>query len=392
MTSEALVLAGTLNLVGPVFIDALTSRGGHLVVVGRTWEAAMYLREASRIALDWDDARRATSALITLSDLLNKSDPGAGADAARRAVDLAVRSGEAFSLAVVLYNLAFAQLATGEWDDCAATLAHPDTVLLIADESLPVVRGLLAALRGDGDDAVKILDGLDDLFTSEDPQDQEIVMCVQAFIAAADGRPADALRVGQELLDGDRPAPFSGDPSRWAWPLAARSAHDIGDLAAEAQLLAVFDRLSPGRSPRSNTPRHCSSEHASPPSTTPPPPAPGTPPPSTALRTSGTPYHLAHGLLDHAEYLADLGLGLDLDHQHQAAAAIAEATAIADRLGCTSLRDRAEATATRHGGGRPMTAVVRGRACRYVGGQTATISVLSGRWVCQRPWGSRPQV
>ena len=50
------------------------------------------------------------------------------------------------------------------------------------------------------------------------------------------------------------------------------------------------------------------------------------------------PYHLAHGLLDHAAHLAALG-----DDQ-AAAAAIGEAACIAARLGCQPLLDRAETT------------------------------------------------
>jgi hypothetical protein len=54
-----------------------------------------------------------------------------------------------------------------------------------------------------------------------------------------------------------------------------------------------------------------------------------------ALRQHSTPYHLAHGLLDHAGYLTRLG-----DAQ-AAAAAIGEAAGIAQRLGCQPLLDRA---------------------------------------------------
>jgi hypothetical protein len=51
------------------------------------------------------------------------------------------------------------------------------------------------------------------------------------------------------------------------------------------------------------------------------------------LRQHSTPYHLAHGLLDHAGYLLRGG---DPD-----AAAIGEARDIAQRLGCQPLLDRA---------------------------------------------------
>jgi hypothetical protein len=55
----------------------------------------------------------------------------------------------------------------------------------------------------------------------------------------------------------------------------------------------------------------------------------------TSLRDQSTPYHLAHGLLDHAEYL--------LGHEDAEAAALAveEARDIAVRLRCQPLLDRA---------------------------------------------------
>ena len=56
----------------------------------------------------------------------------------------------------------------------------------------------------------------------------------------------------------------------------------------------------------------------------------------TGLRQYSTPYHLAHGLLDHAAHLAARG-----DDQ-AAAAAIGEAAGIARRLRCQPLLDRAE--------------------------------------------------
>jgi hypothetical protein len=57
----------------------------------------------------------------------------------------------------------------------------------------------------------------------------------------------------------------------------------------------------------------------------------------TSLRELSTPYHLAHGLLDHAEYLTRLG-----DNQ-AAEAANAEAGDIARKLGCQTLLGRAAA-------------------------------------------------
>jgi hypothetical protein len=58
----------------------------------------------------------------------------------------------------------------------------------------------------------------------------------------------------------------------------------------------------------------------------------------TGLRQHSTPYHLAHGLLDHAEHLIRLG------DAEAAEEAIAEARGIAERLRCQSLLDRADTT------------------------------------------------
>ena len=55
----------------------------------------------------------------------------------------------------------------------------------------------------------------------------------------------------------------------------------------------------------------------------------------TSLREHSTPYHLAHGLLDHAQYLMRRG------DTNAAEAAISEARDIAGRLRCQPLLDRA---------------------------------------------------
>ena len=56
----------------------------------------------------------------------------------------------------------------------------------------------------------------------------------------------------------------------------------------------------------------------------------------TGLREHSTPYHLAHGLLDHAEYLTRQG------DAEAAALAIAEARTIGNGLRCQPLLDRAD--------------------------------------------------
>ena len=95
----------------------------------------------------------------------------------------------------------------------------------------------------------------------------------------------------------------------------------------------------PGGSPR------CSGPNATWPAPAWPPPARPTDPAFAAaidgLRQHSTPYHLAHGLLDHAAHLAARG------DTEAAAAAAGEAACIASRLGCQPLIDRADTTPAR---------------------------------------------
>jgi hypothetical protein len=65
----------------------------------------------------------------------------------------------------------------------------------------------------------------------------------------------------------------------------------------------------------------------------------------TSLRELSTPYHLAHGLLDHAQHL------ISLPGAAAAVLAVSEARAIAGRLRCQSLLDRAAAVTSRAAAG-----------------------------------------
>ena len=125
---------------------------------------------------------------------------------------------------------------------------------------------------------------------------------------------------------------------RWAWPLAARAAHDLADTATTTGLLAVLDRYQPGQlAPMQRAERDLARARLT--------AADGGPDAASAaftaaiagLRQHSTPYHLAHGLLDHAEHL------LRMEDNEAAEQAIAEARDIASCLRCQPLLDRAAA-------------------------------------------------
>jgi hypothetical protein len=154
---------------------------------------------------------------------------------------------------------------------------------------------------------------------------------------AARRQPRDALRHARRTLTHAGVLGISSDSLRWAWPLAARSACELRDDAATRELLALLDSHPPGRlAPMLRAERDLVRSRLA--------ARDGDPNAGTAfaaavtsLRERSTPYHLAHGLLDHVEYLTGLG---DAD---AAALAIGEARSIGDRLRSRPLLDRAAA-------------------------------------------------
>jgi hypothetical protein len=122
---------------------------------------------------------------------------------------------------------------------------------------------------------------------------------------------------------------------RWGWPLAARAAFELEDTAATAELLALLGACQPGHlAPMQRAERdlvrargadHEDDQDA------------GTAFAAAvnSLRELSTPYHLAHGLLDYAHYLQSH------NDSEAAAAAVEEASALAVRLRCQPLLDRA---------------------------------------------------
>jgi hypothetical protein len=124
---------------------------------------------------------------------------------------------------------------------------------------------------------------------------------------------------------------------RWAWPLAARAAHDLNDTAAAQELITQLGAHPPGHlGPMLRAERDLAQARLA--------GLRGDPGAGVALtaainrqREDSTPYHLAHGLLDQAEYY--------LHHENAAAAtdALAETRDIARQLGCAPLLKRAYA-------------------------------------------------
>jgi class 3 adenylate cyclase len=335
LSAEALSLGQALGVDDLELSMLFATRGLSLIRTNRHPEAAAYYRESARLAEQADDAGQLATALSNLADVLTGTDPGAAAETARAAAGHARRAGEGLALAIA--NLVQALLMLGDWDAAEAELARAaDSEALAHVELLACQRGLLAALRGDTAAAQAVLAELKDLLTSEDHQDKAAISLVEAFTAAARRQPQAALRHARAALAHVGALGISSESVRWAWPLAGRAAFELGDTAATGELLALLNSYMPGQlAPMLRAERDLvrarlaarDGHQAA---------APALAAAISGLREHSTPYHLAHGLLDHAQHLTRL-------HDTDAAAnAVGEARDIARRLRCQPLLDRAE--------------------------------------------------
>ena len=304
---------------------------------GRHLHAAAYYREAVRLATQARDNFRVGHALLNLSDAVTGTDPAAGAEAARAATGHLRRLGARSQLAAAITNLAQALLMLGDWDVAEETLTQAVDADGLADRQyLACYRGWLAALRGDASTAQTMLAALGDLQASEDPQDKAQVSVAEAFTAAARRQPGDALRCARETLAAADAIGISHEFLRWAWPLAARAAHELRDTDAARELLTLLDDHQPGDlAPMLRAERDLSRARLAAGDGDQAAPAAFAAAVS-GLREQSTPYHLAHGLLDYAQHLTRQG-----DAQ-AAAAAVGEARDIGRTLRCQPLLDRAE--------------------------------------------------
>ena len=337
LTLDALILGQAIGVGTGELIDLFTDRGIYLSSAERRPEAVAYFGEAARLATQAADNKRLGRALLNLADDLMVTDAVAAAGAARTAAEHLRRAGERYALSLAITNLVQALLLVGEWDAAEAELAQAaDFDGLDNSEDIACYRGWLAALRGDAAAAQATLASLSNMRASDDPQDKSLIDIAEAFTAAARRQPQDALRDAHHALTHADAIGIGFESLRWAWPLAARVAHDLGDSDTTGELLSLLDDCPPGHlAPMLRAERDLvrarlaasDGEQAA---------AASFAAAVSSLREYSTPYHLAHGLLDHAQYLTRL-------YGSQAAeAAVSEARDIAGHLHCQPLLDRAE--------------------------------------------------
>jgi class 3 adenylate cyclase/tetratricopeptide (TPR) repeat protein len=332
LCTETLTLAQALDAGDDTLGDLFLTRGLYLVKVGRRREGAAYLRESARLAAEGGDSFRVGRVLLNLAAAL--ADEAAAAEASRAAAGHLRLAGARDYLAYAIMNLVNGLVNLGDWDAAEAELTRAVDSDGLGDIAVVAEKqGWLAALRGDADTAETMLAALGTWLASDDPGNQASICELQAHAAVARHQPEAALRYARAALTHQARADVRIDA--WPWALAARAAHDLGDAVAVGELLDLLDSHPPGqvgpvlraerdlaraRLAARDGDRAASAAFAS---------------AISGLRDLSTPYHLAHGLLDHAEYLTRRG------DAGAAAAAVGEAGEIAGRLRCQPLLDRA---------------------------------------------------
>jgi hypothetical protein len=236
-------------------------------------------------------------------------------------------------------TLAFACLATGDWDEAEATVAEaigPD-----AGDSIVFLRHIdcmISALRGNVAGARETQRQLATRPTRDDPQEQAIASLAVAVVDSVQGRHVEALGRARHAVEVAKLVGVRTESFRWAWPLAARSAHELQDRRATEELLALVRDRPPGElAPMVRAERDLviarlvddSDDRLA-----------AVTAAVEGLRRLGSPYHLALGLLDQAR------AATGLRPPDEVALMTQEAVDIARRLGAPHVEALAQAEVT----------------------------------------------
>ncbi|HET9091540.1 MAG TPA: adenylate/guanylate cyclase domain-containing protein [Acidimicrobiales bacterium] len=302
-----------------------------------TAEATAYLREAAQLAERAGATADLSRVLLNLSDVQAGFDPRSSAEVARVALEHARRVGAADAMNFATVNLSVALMELGQWDEAVTVLRHG----VESDGLGEPAAGILvfaSALRGDPTDASTYLAeptaGIENLQTRATAD-----LVAAAVMAARD--PERALAHARKVLEASGGIGVRHETIRWAWPLAVRLAADLGHVEVLDELIAFIDAQHPGHLPpqlrgerelaaarradlESEVDAAAAYQDA-----------------VAALRRTDSPYRLANGLLDWADFLHRRGGPGAGD------AMIEEARVLATGLGCRPLVERAQMLASR---------------------------------------------
>jgi tetratricopeptide (TPR) repeat protein len=331
VSAEALVLGQQLDVDLRQLATLFIVRGIAVTFNNRAHEALAYLEYAIRIAEQAGDGATLGRAYLNKSTLLLSIDPASAAAAARASADHLRRVGASSLLAVAAMNLVNALLLVGDWDGAEALINEAAENDGIGDtEPIVLVRILVSALRGDVSTAGATATR-GNLRDTEDLQNQAYLVVGEIAIAWATGSADEAARHVRELARIADAIGLRHETVAWGWPLAIRAAETL-DHDNTAELLRMLDKHPPGDvPPLLRAERRLTDARRQPDGA-----ATSFAAALDTLRRFGSPYHLAHGLLDTADHHLRQG------ESARAVPLVDEAAAIARALRATPLLARAE--------------------------------------------------
>jgi class 3 adenylate cyclase/tetratricopeptide (TPR) repeat protein len=331
LATEAFRLAQALGLPLSDFVVLFTTQGIVCDAGNRHVEAVAAYSEAVRLAELVGDGNQEGRAQLNLSDaLISQGMWSAAVEAARKGVVNLRRIG-ADSWTTAAGNQMQALLYAGQWDEVEAITKSADAERGIDDPAFAWCVAAFEALRGDLASLPALLDTVHRLAGSEDPQSQAVLATIECIAAASEGdlklvseRASVAMAAGAQIG-------VASEGIRWCWPLAADAALATNDLDEVDRLLAWVDGHPDGhlhpliRADRLRVRARLLAARDD----------PGASEMFTtaidALRRLESPYHLAVGLVDHAQWLAAS------PDDAAAKRLTAEAHAIAEQLGARPL-------------------------------------------------------
>jgi class 3 adenylate cyclase/tetratricopeptide (TPR) repeat protein len=305
---EAFDLAQNLLLPSKSYPDLFLTVGLAHSSLDHYVQASAAYREAIRLSTELGDTSLTGRGLLNLSDCLLSAGSLAEAEEVGGEGALVLRNGGVAWFTWAVGNQVQALLLLGQWDKAhqlsTQTVQDP---IGAADPYLAWVASMVFLLRGDIDAATELLPTVRTLQSSQDPQDLVNLYGCEALFAWSRGDMAESLNNARLTLEHAERAGFASEGSRWSWTLAANAALALGDLDEVRALLALVDERPAGKvSPvaRADAYRVRARLLA----------AEGDAGAPTAfeeatrgLRELTSPWHLAVGLADHADYCMSTG-------------------------------------------------------------------------------------
>ncbi len=335
-SDAALAQAQALGLPDGMLAVLFTIGGLSQTVANRPAQATASFREAVLRAEAAGKSSDAATAYLNLGDSLVTTDPTAAAEATRSAMTLCRRIGHRYAMGVAQANLIQALLLIGDWIEAEEVYERGVSDDGLADDpALAFSAAILFALRGDHAKLSAAMAIVDNFAGSEDKQDVAEHATAMAAAAALDGSHEQALAHARVSLDQAGAVNLRHDAIRWVWPIAADAALALDDVSEVAGLLDWLDAHPPGHIPpvlraerlriRARLLERQGDDEAGPAFTA----------ATKAFRDLGSPFHLATGLLNHAQHLSTHGA------RETAAEFATEAQTMAERLRVSSLIQRA---------------------------------------------------